>query len=213
MWYVFVFFVVVAALFISSFSGGGGEGKGCHVDWLTDRRQTRQKLKEAYTVEFLATIERAEKQAILARHGLRLLQLLDDTPVVPGDVRPPYAHASQARQILNDAEDDLREWRLDAGFMGDDAKGVVVDDDSLVAALPKVDKGKQKEVDPGSIPDIDGDGLSTRMWGTRPSGWALAFLLFGIVFNIIPSLPCPCSYLRACELLLINTLEIRYIRP
>ncbi|KAK4116501.1 hypothetical protein N656DRAFT_723927, partial [Canariomyces notabilis] len=72
---------------------------------------TRQKLKEAYTAEFLATIERAEKQIILSRHGLRLLQLLDDTPTVPGDVRPAYAHASQARQILNDAEDDLRDWR------------------------------------------------------------------------------------------------------
>ncbi|KAK4458002.1 Eisosome component PIL1/LSP1 [Cladorrhinum samala] len=73
---------------------------------------TRQKLKEAYTAEFLATIERADKQIILARHGLRLLQLLDDTPVVPGDVRPAYSNASQARQILNDAEDDLRDWRL-----------------------------------------------------------------------------------------------------
>jgi len=31
--------------------------------------------------------------------------------VVPGDERPAYAHAAQARQILNDAEDDLREWR------------------------------------------------------------------------------------------------------
>lgn len=73
---------------------------------------TRQKLKEAYTAEFLATIERADKQLILARHGLRLLTLLDDTPVVPGDARPHYPHAAQARQILNDAEDDLREWRL-----------------------------------------------------------------------------------------------------
>ncbi|KAK4162562.1 Eisosome component PIL1/LSP1 [Cladorrhinum sp. PSN259] len=75
---------------------------------------TRQKLKEAYAAEFIATIERAEKQAILARHGLRLLQLLDDTPVVPGDVRPAYPHASQARQILNDAEDDLRDWKHNA---------------------------------------------------------------------------------------------------
>ncbi|KAK3393213.1 Eisosome component PIL1/LSP1, partial [Podospora didyma] len=72
---------------------------------------TRQKLKEAYQAEFLATIERADKQIILARHGLRLLDLLDDTPVVPGDTRIPYVHASQARQILNDAEDDLRNWR------------------------------------------------------------------------------------------------------
>lgn len=44
---------------------------------------------------------------------MRLLKLLDDTPVVPGDVRPAYEHGAQARQILNDAEDDLRDWRPD----------------------------------------------------------------------------------------------------
>jgi phage/plasmid-associated DNA primase len=42
---------------------------------------------------------------------MRLLKLLDDTPVVPGDVRPAYEHGAQARQILNDAEDDLRDWQ------------------------------------------------------------------------------------------------------
>merc|ERR1711977_629337 len=72
---------------------------------------TRQKMKEAYAAEFAATIERAEKQIILARHGRRLLNLLDDTPVIPGDVRPAYEHAGQARQILNDAEDDLKDWQ------------------------------------------------------------------------------------------------------
>jgi len=72
---------------------------------------TRQKLKEAYEAEFTATIERAEKQIILARHGRRLLNLLDDTPVVPGDVRTPYTEGGQARQILNDADDDLKDWQ------------------------------------------------------------------------------------------------------
>ncbi|KAG8532654.1 uncharacterized protein KY384_002531 [Bacidia gigantensis] len=71
---------------------------------------TRQKLKEAYDVQFAATIERAEKQIMLARHGRRILNLLDDTPVVPGDTRPAFEHGAQARQILNDAEEDLREW-------------------------------------------------------------------------------------------------------
>ena len=47
---------------------------------------------------------------MLARHGRRLLNLLDDTPVVPGDTRPAFEHAAQARQVLNDAEEDLREW-------------------------------------------------------------------------------------------------------
>ncbi|PHH86222.1 hypothetical protein CDD83_10549 [Cordyceps sp. RAO-2017] len=82
---------------------------------------TRQKLKEAYETEFAATIERAEKQIILAKHGRRLLALLDDTPVVPGDDRPPYAYGPQARQILNDCEDDLKDWRPDPEDMYMDA--------------------------------------------------------------------------------------------
>ncbi|KAL2756333.1 hypothetical protein ACRALDRAFT_2073997, partial [Sodiomyces alcalophilus JCM 7366] len=72
---------------------------------------TREKLRRAYEAEFTATIERAEKQILLAKHGRRLLQLLDDNPVIPGDLRTEYPHAQQARQILNDAEDDLRDWR------------------------------------------------------------------------------------------------------
>ncbi|KAK6594396.1 Sphingolipid long chain base-responsive protein LSP1 [Botrytis cinerea] len=75
---------------------------------------TRKKIKEAYDAEFTATIERAEKQIILARHGRRLLNLLDDTPIVPGNIRPVFEHTEQARQILNDAEDDLRDWQFDA---------------------------------------------------------------------------------------------------
>lgn len=30
---------------------------------------------------------------------------------MPGDERQPYTHSAQARQILNDAEDDLRDWQ------------------------------------------------------------------------------------------------------
>jgi hypothetical protein len=70
-------------------------------------------MKEAYAAEFAAVIERAEKQIILARHGRRVLNLLDDTPVVPGDIRPAYEHTNQARQILNDAEDDLKDWQAE----------------------------------------------------------------------------------------------------
>ncbi|ORY57490.1 Eisosome component PIL1-domain-containing protein [Pseudomassariella vexata] len=76
---------------------------------------TRQKLKEAYAAEFAAVIERAEKQKILANHGRRLLELLDDTPIAPGDTRRAYEHGSAARQILNDAEDDLRDLETNQG--------------------------------------------------------------------------------------------------
>lgn len=43
-----------------------------------------------------------------------MLNLLDDTPVIPGDTRPQFENGNQARQILNDAEEDLRDWRLEA---------------------------------------------------------------------------------------------------
>ena len=72
--------------------------------------QTRQKVKEAYDLHFAATIERAEKQIILAKYGRRIVNLLDDTPVVPGDVRQPFAQANEARQILADAEQELQRW-------------------------------------------------------------------------------------------------------
>ncbi|ETS87285.1 hypothetical protein PFICI_01113 [Pestalotiopsis fici W106-1] len=71
---------------------------------------TRQKIKQAYDIEFAAVIERAERQIILAKHGRRLLSLLDDTPMTPGDAQREYQSGSEARQILNDAEDDLRNW-------------------------------------------------------------------------------------------------------
>ncbi|KAI1812996.1 Eisosome component PIL1/LSP1 [Poronia punctata] len=71
---------------------------------------TREKLKEAYEAEFAAVIERAEKQIILAKHGQRLVDLIDDSPMTPGDLRRAYQEGNAARQVLNDAEDDLKSW-------------------------------------------------------------------------------------------------------
>lgn len=73
---------------------------------------TRAKLKEAYAVHFAAVVERAEKQAILAKHGRRMLNLLNDEPVVPGDTHPPFEGEREARNILHDAEEEMKEWRL-----------------------------------------------------------------------------------------------------
>ena len=108
---------------------------------LTSLLQTRQKLKETYEAEFLATIERAEKQIILAKHGRRLLELLDDNPVVPGQDRLLYEGGAQARQILNDAEDDLRDWQpetYETSEAVEDVKGKgrdVVDDVAAPTAI------------------------------------------------------------------------------
>ncbi|KAF2134485.1 hypothetical protein P153DRAFT_362252 [Dothidotthia symphoricarpi CBS 119687] len=73
---------------------------------------TRQKFKEAYDHHLAATIERAEKQIILAKHARRLLNLVDDTPIVPGDVHPAFQEVEAARQVITDAEADLREYEL-----------------------------------------------------------------------------------------------------
>ncbi|KAL4784305.1 Eisosome component PIL1-domain-containing protein [Aspergillus varians] len=71
---------------------------------------TRQRFKEAYSVHLAAVIERGEKQVLLARHARRLLNCLDDTSVVPGDEPKVYAHGDEAKQIIEDAERELRSW-------------------------------------------------------------------------------------------------------
>lgn len=40
-----------------------------------------------------------------------MINLLDDTPIVPGDAHPVFEGTEAARQVLNDAEDDLRHWQ------------------------------------------------------------------------------------------------------
>jgi hypothetical protein len=49
----------------------------------------------------------------LAKHARRLLNLVDDTPIVPGDTHPAFAEVEAARQVLNDAESDLQSYRLE----------------------------------------------------------------------------------------------------
>jgi len=71
---------------------------------------TRQKFKEAYDLHTAAIVERAEKQLLLAQHARALLNLLDDTPVVPGETRTVYSASEPAREILDKAELSLRSW-------------------------------------------------------------------------------------------------------
>ena len=71
---------------------------------------TRQKFKEAYLVHTAAVLERSEKQALLARHARRLIELLDDAAVVPGEAHQPFQSFEAAKYILSDAEEELRNW-------------------------------------------------------------------------------------------------------
>jgi hypothetical protein len=57
------------------------------------------------------------------------VNLVDDTPIVPGDARPAFDGAEAARQVLNDAEDDLRNYELHVepipSFAGDLGAGAM----------------------------------------------------------------------------------------
>ncbi|RAL17263.1 Eisosome component PIL1/LSP1 family protein [Aspergillus homomorphus CBS 101889] len=75
---------------------------------------TRSKFKEAYDIHLAAVIERGEKQILLARHARRLLNHLDDTPVVPGDSPHEYDQTAATRQVIEDAENELRAWESSA---------------------------------------------------------------------------------------------------
>ena len=114
-------------------------------------------MKEAYDAEFAAVIERAEKQILLARHGRRLLVLLDDDPVTPGDARRAYTHGAQARQVLHDAEEDLKNWVLQldevkeagaavkAESTSPDAGGGDAETDVPGSAIPKAHTATRQE--------------------------------------------------------------------
>ena len=69
------------------------------------------------------------------------MHLLDDTPVVPGDTRPAYASGHQARQVLNDAEDDLRDWRPEPENYGDAPEAESIE-------KPKVKDADEEEEEP-----------------------------------------------------------------
>uniref|UniRef100_A0A060SWT9 ARAD1A08008p n=1 Tax=Blastobotrys adeninivorans TaxID=409370 RepID=A0A060SWT9_BLAAD len=74
---------------------------------------TREKVKAAFNYQFDAIREHSEKMALIAGYGKALLELLDDTPVTPGETRPAYDGYDAAKQIIIDAESALANWTLD----------------------------------------------------------------------------------------------------
>lgn len=71
---------------------------------------TREKLKAAYTYQFDAMQEHCEKVAIIAGYGKHLLELVDDTPVTPGETRAAYDGYEASKAIIQDCEDALTNW-------------------------------------------------------------------------------------------------------
>lgn len=75
---------------------------------------TRSKLRAAFNYNFDSIIEHSEKIALIAGYGKALLELLDDSPVTPGETRPAYDGYQASKQIIIDAEAALNEWTLDS---------------------------------------------------------------------------------------------------
>lgn len=71
---------------------------------------TREKLKSAFTYQFDALREHCEKLAIIAGFGKHLLELVDDTPVTPGETRQAYDGYETSKAIIQDCEDALTNW-------------------------------------------------------------------------------------------------------
>ena len=71
---------------------------------------TRQKFKEAYDLHTAAIIERAEKQIILAQQARQVIDLLDDTPIVPGEERQRFENGEYLQHAMTEAETRLRAW-------------------------------------------------------------------------------------------------------
>ena len=74
---------------------------------------TREKLKAAFNYQFDAMREQSEKLALIAGYGKHLLDLIDDTPVTPGEARPAYDSYDVSKQIIVDCENALSDWTLD----------------------------------------------------------------------------------------------------
>ncbi|KAH0610232.1 uncharacterized protein H6S33_011759 [Morchella sextelata] len=71
---------------------------------------TREKIKAAFTYQFDALREHSEKLALIAGYGKHLLELVDDTPVTPGETRPAYDGYEASKGIIQDCEDALTNW-------------------------------------------------------------------------------------------------------
>jgi hypothetical protein len=71
---------------------------------------TREKLKAAFTYQFDALREHSEKMAIIAGYGKHLLELVDDTPVTPGETRQAYDGYETSKAVIQDCEDALTNW-------------------------------------------------------------------------------------------------------
>jgi len=71
---------------------------------------TREKTKLAFNYMFDALKEHSEKLALISGYGKHLLDLVDDSPVTPGEARPAYDGYDESKRIIEDCELSLSTW-------------------------------------------------------------------------------------------------------
>ena len=54
---------------------------------------------------------------LIAGYGKALLELLDESPVTPGETRPAYDGYEASKQIIIDAENALASWTFDSAVV------------------------------------------------------------------------------------------------
>ncbi|EPX71827.1 protein kinase inhibitor [Schizosaccharomyces octosporus yFS286] len=86
------------------------EEAACLVAEAQLSNTTREKFKQAMVYNLDALHEHAEKLGLISTYGRHLLNLIDDTPVTPGEARPAYDGYETSRQIVMDAEQSLSNW-------------------------------------------------------------------------------------------------------
>ncbi|KAF2436264.1 hypothetical protein EJ08DRAFT_603374 [Tothia fuscella] len=137
---------------------------------------TRQKFREAYQVHLAAFLERSEKQALLAKQAQRLLLLLDDTPVVPGEEHRPFEGNEAARVILNDAEAELKEWTPSWEMVPQEHQGIIEDHRNVV-------EGKHYEGEDSTVGSHFADAGASSVGGEHVGGQHVGGQQSGAVYS------------------------------
>jgi hypothetical protein len=121
---------------------------------------TREKLKAAFNYQFDAMREHSEKLALIAGYGKALLELLDDSPVTPGESRPAYDGYEASKQIIVDAENALASWTLEQASVkptlsirrasaGDNAQGYNMEESRVWDEEEEEEEEHEHEADHG----------------------------------------------------------------
>ncbi|KAI5298693.1 hypothetical protein KEM56_003848 [Ascosphaera pollenicola] len=71
---------------------------------------TREKVKAAFSYQMDSIREQAEKEALIAGYAKLIIELIDDSPITPGETRTAYDGYEASKAIIQDCENALTQW-------------------------------------------------------------------------------------------------------